>query len=362
MFEREFIDKKLSRIADIETKLSDPSVISNQKLYRETVREHTYLTRLQTKARKYFSILSDLEEHRQLLADESSPEELKTLAQEELPGLEEQLPAAEKDLLLEILPPLPEDSRNAIMEIRAGTGGDEASLFAGDLFRMYSRFCERKGWKLSTIDASPNEIGGYKEIVFSIEGTDVYAHLKFEGGGHRVQRIPSTESSGRIHTSAATVAVFPEADEEDDIQIPPEELRIDIFCSSGPGGQSVNTTYSAVRVTHLPTGVVAQSQDERSQKRNKDKAMAVVKARLLDHRRQEEEKKKGSARKTMIGSGDRSDRIRTYNFPQNRLTDHRIELTLYSLDRIIEGNIDNVISALREHDVQERLAHEIGKG
>lgn len=361
MFDRAFIEKKLGRIKEIEEKLSNPAVISNQKLYRETLREHTYLTKLQAKAQKYFSVVSDLDEHRLMASDESTPEELKALAQEELPNLEEKLPQVERDLLLEILPPLPEDTRNAIMEIRAGTGGDEASLFAGDLFRMYNRFCEKKGWKLSTIDASPNEVGGYKEIVFSIEGPDVYAHLKFEGGGHRVQRIPSTESSGRIHTSAATVAVFPEVDEEDDIHIPPEELRIDIFCASGPGGQSVNTTYSAIRVTHLPTGVVAQSQDERSQKRNKDKAIAVVKARLLDHRRQEEEKKKGSARKTMIGSGDRSDRIRTYNFPQNRLTDHRIDLTLYSLDRIIEGNIDSIIDALREHDVQERLEHEIGK-
>ena len=361
MFDRAFVEKKVARIAELEAQLSDPEIIAKQKKYREILKEHTYLKRLQAKADRYFSILSEIEEHRSLIADENTPEDLKALAQEELPGLEEKLPAAQRDLTVEILPPQPEDSRNAIMEVRAGTGGNEASLFAGDLFRMYSRYCERRGWKINTIDASHNEVGGYKEIVFMVEGEDAYAHLKYEGGGHRVQRIPATESAGRIHTSAATVAVFAEVDEEDDIDIPQDELRIDIFCSSGPGGQSVNTTYSAVRVTHLPTGVVAQSQDERSQQRNRQKAMAVIKARLLDHMRMEEEKKKGNARKTMIGSGDRSDRIRTYNFPQNRLTDHRINLTVYSLDRIIEGDLDGVIEALREHDVKSRLEYELKK-
>lgn len=361
MFDREFIDKKLAKIEDIETKLSDPSIIARQKVYREIVKEHTYLKRLQAKSSRYFSILDDIAEYRELLSADSTADDLKTLAEEELPAMEEKLPIAEQEMMLEILPPLPEDSRNAIVEIRAGTGGDEASLFAGDLYRMYSRFCETRGWKVNTIDASPNEVGGYKEVVFGVEGEDVFANMKYEGGGHRVQRIPSTESAGRIHTSAATVAVFAEVDDNDDIKIPPEELRIDIYCASGPGGQGVNTTYSAVRVTHVPTGIVAQSQDERSQHRNKEKAMSVMKARLLDHLRLEEEKKKGNARKTMIGTGDRSDRIRTYNFPQNRLTDHRIDLTVYSLDRIMEGDLDNIVAALRAHDVQDRLEFELGK-
>lgn len=361
MFDREFIDKKLAKIEQVEKKLSDPSIISNQKVYREIVKEHTYLKRLQNKSSRYFSILADIDEYREMLASESNADDLKALAEEELPALEEKLPLAERDMMLEILPPLPEDTRNAIVEIRAGTGGNEASLFAGDLYRMYSRFCETRGWKINTIDASPNEVGGYKEIVFGIEGEDVFAHMKFEGGGHRVQRVPSTESAGRIHTSAATVAVFAEVDDTDDIKIPPEDVRIDIYCASGPGGQGVNTTYSAVRVTHVPTGIVAQSQDERSQHRNKDKAMSVMKARLLDHLKMEEEKKKGNARKTMIGSGDRSDRIRTYNFPQNRLTDHRIDLTVYSLDRIMEGDLGNIIAALRAHDVKERLEFELSK-
>jgi peptide chain release factor 1 len=355
MFDREYIEKRLVRIEEIETNLSNPEVISKQKKYRELLREHTYLKRLQSKSERYFDLLAEVEEYRELIQSDSTPSDLKELAEEELPGLEEKLPVAESALMLEILPPLAEDTRNAIMEIRAGTGGSEAALFAGDLFRMYSRFCEKKGWKINTIDASMNEVGGYKEIVFAVEGDDVYAHLKYEGGGHRVQRIPATESSGRIHTSAATVAVFPEVEEEDDIKIPADDLRIDIYCASGPGGQGVNTTYSAVRVTHVPTGIVAQSQDERSQHRNKEKAMGVMKARLLDHLKKEEEKKKGSERKTMIGSGDRSDRIRTYNFPQNRLSDHRIDLTVYSLDRIIEGEMDGVIDALREHEVKTRL-------
>ena len=245
------------------------------------------------------------------------------------------------------------------MEIRAGTGGDEAALFAADLFRMYSHYAEARGWKIGMIDASTSEIGGYKEVVFSVEGQDVYSVLKYESGGHRVQRIPVTEGSGRIHTSAATVAVFPEADEDDDIEIKPDEIRIDLFCSSGPGGQSVNTTYSAVRITHLATNVVVQSQDERSQQRNRAKAMAVLKARLLDHKRREEEEKKGNFRRSQIGTGDRSERIRTYNFPQNRLTDHRINFTLYSLDKAIEGDLGELLDTMREHDVKLRLETEM---
>ncbi|MDD4870528.1 MAG: peptide chain release factor 1, partial [Kiritimatiellae bacterium] len=296
---------------------------------------------------------------RELIASESADAELKELAKTEITDLEKALPVAERELLIALLPPDPSDSRNAIMEIRAGTGGDEAALFAGDLFRMYSHYAERNSWKIGMIDGSTSEIGGYKEVIFSVEGQDVYAALKYESGGHRVQRIPETEGSGRIHTSAATVAVFPEADPDDDIEIKPDEIRVDIFCSSGPGGQSVNTTYSAVRITHLATGVVVQSQDERSQKRNKDKAMAVLKARLLDLRRREEDEKKGNFRRSQIGTGDRSERIRTYNFPQNRLTDHRINFTLYSLDKVIDGDIGELLTTLRERDVQLRLETEM---
>jgi peptide chain release factor 1 len=263
--------------------------------------------------------------------------------------------------MVSLLPPDPNDDRNAIMEVRAGTGGDEAALFAGDLFRMYSRFAEEKGWKLRLIDVSPSEIGGYKEVVFSIEGKGgVYGQLRYESGTHRVQRVPETESQGRIHTSAATVAVFPEAEEQDDIDIAPDEIRVDIFRSSGPGGQSVNTTDSAVRLTHLPTGIVVQCQDEKSQHRNKERAMSVLKARILDQKQREEAERKGDVRRSQIGSGDRSGRIRTYNFPQNRLTDHRINLTLYSLDRVIEGNLGELIAALRDHDIALRLEEEVG--
>ena len=275
--------------------------------------------------------------------------------------LEKALPKAELDLTVALLPPDPSSNRNAIVEVRAGTGGAEAALFAGDLFRMYSRYAEDRKFKIGMVDASPGEAGGYKEVIFGIEGEGAYSVFQFESGGHRVQRIPATEAQGRIHTSAATVAVFPEAEAEDDIEIDPDDLRIDIFCSSGAGGQSVNTTYSAVRITHLPTNTVVQCQDERSQRRNKDKAMAVLKSRLLDAQRRVEEEKMGSTRRDMIGSGDRSARIRTYNFPQNRVTDHRINLTLYNLNQVIEGKLDELIDALRKHDTELRLQAQVEK-
>lgn len=361
MISKELIECRLRRLAEVEKLLSDPAAAANQKLYRDLVREHSRLKRLEDKAGRFFKLQKDMSEHRELAAGGSVDPELKALAEKELAEMESAIPAAEKELMLEFMPPDPSDARNSIVEIRAGTGGNEAALFAGDLFRMYSRYAQNRGWKVNPIDASAGEVGGYKEIVFSIEGENAYGLLKFESGGHRVQRIPETEASGRIHTSAATVAVFPEVEPEDDIEIPADEIRVDIFCSSGPGGQGVNTTYSAVRITHLPTGIVAQSQDERSQHRNKDKAMSVLKARLLDARRRAEEEKKGNLRRSQIGSGDRSERIRTYNFPQNRLTDHRINLTLYSLDKIIEGELDDLIAALRQNDVQARLTDELKK-
>ncbi len=259
-----------------------------------------------------------------------------------------------------MLPPDPDDSRNTILEIRAGTGGEEAALFACDLFRMYSKFADARGWKVGVLDASPSDLGGFKEIICSVEGVDVYKTLRYESGGHRVQRVPETEAQGRVHTSAATVAVLPEVEEISEVEIKAEELRIDLFCASGPGGQKVNKTESAIRITHLPTGLVVACQDERSQNRNRDKAMKVLASKLLDLKRQQEHDKLASERKSQIGSGDRSERIRTYNFPQNRLTDHRINLTLYCLDQVMEGKLDAVIEALQARDIELRLATQMG--
>lgn len=318
----EEIEKKLSRLPEVEMQLSDPTVLSDRKRYRAILAEYTALKKLD-----YAWVAYQLEE------------------------------GSEQEVLAALLPPDPLEGRNAVLEIRAGTGGEEAALFAGDLFRMYSRYAELRGWKVEKLSDSMTSLNGYKEVIFKMVGEGAYGLLRFESGAHRVQRVPETETQGRIHTSAATVVVFPEADEDDELEIPDSDIRIDLFCAGGAGGQHVNKTESAVRMTHLPTGLVAQCQDERSQIRNREKCLATLKARILDFKRREEEAKLGADRMTLRGSGDRSEKIRTYNFPQNRLTDHRIGLTLYSLDRIIEGEIGPVLDALRENDLNERVSH-----
>ena len=335
----------------MEADLGDPNLLSDAKRYRETLRDHAFLKKLETAFAAYSKTLSDIEGAESLASDPDFAEE----AQREKASLEALLPEREHKVLAALLPPDPTESRNAVMEIRAGTGGEEAALFAGDLFRMYSRYCETQGWKVVVMNSNATSLDGYKEIVFTVKGEGAYGRFRFESGAHRVQRVPETEAPRRIHTSAATVVVFPEADEEDEIEIPEKDLRIDLFCAGGAGGQHVNKTESAVRMTHIPTGLVAVCQDERSQIRNREKCLATLKARILDFRRREEEAKIGADRLTLRGSGDRSDKIRTYNFPQNRLTDHRIGLTIYSLDRIIDGDLGQVLDALHAHDVDERI-------
>ncbi len=349
-----------NRREELEREMSAPGAAANPRTFKELVREHQRLTALSKAAEEFQRQKRLLAENAELLADSANDPEMAEIAQLEKAELEISLPKSELALMGLMLPPDPDDSRNTILEIRAGTGGDEAALFAGDLYRMYSHFCESRGWKTSIIDASYSELGGYKDITFSVEGTDVYKTLRYESGGHRVQRVPATEAQGRVHTSAATVAVLPEVEETSEVEIKPEDLRVDLFCASGPGGQKVNKTESAIRLTHLPTGLVVSCQDERSQNRNREKAMRVLGARLLALKRQEEHDKLSDERKSQIGSGDRSQRIRTYNFPQNRLSDHRINLTLYSLDQVMGGKLDEVIEALQAKDIELKLAAQMG--
>ena len=361
MIEKDKVERILERLREVEALLAEPGTASDQRRYRSLVREHASLRRLQERAAAYFRLVDTAESDRALAEDPATDEEMRDLARAELAEAEAALPAAEKALSLALLPPDPDEHRNAILEIRAGTGGDEAALFAGDLFRMYSRYAEARGWKIALTDSAPSELGGYKEISFSVQGDGAYYRLRYEGGGHRVQRVPETEAQGRIHTSAATVAVFPEAEEEDELVIRNEDLRIDTYRSGGAGGQHVNKTDSAVRITHLPTGIVVQSDEERSQHQNKEKCMSVLRSKILAAQREAEEAKMGAERKVMIGSGDRSERIRTYNFPQNRLTDHRIGLTLYSLDRIMEGLLDELLDALVSRNEDLRLASQLSR-
>jgi peptide chain release factor 1 len=332
--------------------LMDPKVHANQAEFQKYSREHSDLQTLVAKIREYTTLMEDLNAAEDIL--NGSDPELKELAQAELDELKKKKPLMEDELKFMLLPVDPRDSKNVILEIRAGTGGEEAALFAANLFRMYSKYAESKKWKVELISMNATGLGGIKEVVASIMGKGAYSKLKYESGVHRVQRVPSTEASGRIHTSAATVAVLPEA-EEVDIKIESKDLRIDTFCSSGAGGQSVNTTYSAVRIVHIPTNLVVQCQDERSQTKNRDKAMKVLRSRLYEMEIEEKEKERAEQRKTQVGSGDRSERIRTYNYPQNRISDHRTGLTLYKLEQVMEGNLEEVFDNMSTHFNAERL-------
>ena len=343
MFDK--LDSIEKRFKELETQLSDSTVMQDMKKYSELMKEHASTKEIVDSYNLYKKTVSQLEEAREMAGSESDPE-LKEMAKEEIKELEEQKENQIKELRTLLIPKDPLDLKNIIMEIRAGTGGDEAALFAADLFRMYSKYSELKKWKIEIMSSHESGLGGFKEIVFSVSGKNVYENMKFESGVHRVQRIPETESGGRIHTSAVTVAVLPEA-EETDIQINPEDLKIDVYRSSGPGGQCVNTTDSAVRMTHIPTGLVVICQDEKSQIKNRAKALRVLRSRLYEMEEAKKQKERSEARKNQVGSGDRSERIRTYNFPQNRLTDHRINLTLYKLDLIINGELDELLDALK---------------
>jgi len=337
--------------------VQDPNLLKDPKKYKDIMREHSHLTQVMDAFAEYKKIIQGIDDAQHLITEEND-HDMKEMAREELKELESQKPIMESTLKMLLIPPDPLEEKNIIMEIRGGAGGDEASLFAADLFRMYTRYAETKGWKYEVMDASETEVGGYKEISFSISGKFVYGNLRWEAGVHRVQRVPETEAQGRIHTSAVTVAVLPEA-EETEIEIRQEDLRIDVMRAGGCGGQCVNTTDSAVRLTHLPTGLVVIQQDEKSQLRNKEKAMRVLRARLFDLEESKKQAERSAARKNMVGSGDRSERIRTYNFPQNRVTDHRINLTLYKLDQFMQGNLDEMIEALNITAKEEALKSSI---
>jgi peptide chain release factor 1 len=340
------------RYEELERLVVDPSVIANRREFAALGRERAALEETIARWRERKELARDLEEHRELIHD--ADPEIRALAKSEMPAIEARLVEVDEELRRLLLPTDPNDERNTVLEIRAGTGGDEAGLFAADLYRMYSRYAERHGWKVEVLSSSPTGIGGFKEVIALVQGKGAFSRLKFEGGVHRVQRVPATEAQGRIHTSAVTVAVLPEA-EDVEIDLPEKDLRIDVYRSSGPGGQSVNTTDSAVRVTHIPSGIIVTCQDEKSQHKNKAKALKVLRARLLDRARDEQQAKIAANRKAMVGSGDRSEKIRTYNFPQSRVTDHRVNVTLHQLDRVLDGDIDAIVDALATKQQQEQL-------
>lgn len=344
----------LIRLKALDEKMSAPDFYNDQRSASAISREHQHLTTLKEKYEELEKILGEIKENEEMIADSSSDPDLVELAKEDLQSLNAKIEPLKKEILRFMIPPDETDSRNTVVEIRAGTGGDEASLFAADLYRMYCRYADIKGWKVEQLSSSESPAGGFKEICFLLSGTDVYRYMKYESGTHRVQRVPVTEASGRIHTSAATVAVLPEA-EEVDIQIDPSEIEISIARASGPGGQGVNTTDSAVQILHKPTGMIVKCADERSQLKNKQKALKVLRSRLLEMKQNEEREKYAQNRREQIGSGDRSERIRTYNFPQSRLTDHRIGLTVHSLTQVMDGEIDDIVRALEEAYYNKRI-------
>lgn len=344
------IQQRFDEVSDL---IIQPDIIADQKRYVQLNKEYKDLSNLVAKIKSYKILLSNLEEAEQLLKEEKD-EEMLAMAKMEVEEAKESIPALEEEIKFLLIPKDPEDAKNVVIEIRAGTGGDEASIFAGDLYRMYTKYCQSKQWKVSFVDSSEGTAGGFKEVIFEVSGEDVYGTMKYESGVHRVQRVPQTETQGRVHTSAATVMVLPEA-EEFDVEIDMNEVRVDYFCSSGPGGQSVNTTYSAVRLTHEPTGIVAQCQDQKSQHKNKDKALKVLRSRLYELELSKKLASDSEKRNSLVSSGDRSAKIRTYNYPQGRVTDHRIGLTLYDLPNIINGDIQKLIDELQLHQNTEKL-------
>ena len=351
MIERLAIVKQ--RFDEVSDLIIQPKVIADQKRYIALNREYKDLSALMEKRKEYLSLNQRQKEAEEIISDGSDPE-MTDMAKEELEEVKSKLPSLEETIRFMLIPKDPEDTKNVVMELRAGTGGDEASIFAGDLYRMYTKYCESKGWKVSVVDLSEGTAGGFKEIIIEVSGTDVYGTLKFESGVHRVQRVPQTETQGRVHTSAATIMVLPEA-EEFDIEIDMNDVRLDLFCSSGPGGQSVNTTYSAVRLTHIPTGTVAQCQDQKSQHKNKEKALKVLRSRLYELELSKKLEEDSAKRSAMVSSGDRSAKIRTYNYPQGRVTDHRIGLTLYDLQNIVNGDLDKLVDGIQLHYNTEKL-------
>jgi peptide chain release factor 1 len=346
------IERKRERFEELEREISDPRLFDNRKRASEVMREHATIKQMLATWRALESTRRQLQDNRELAS--AADADLAEMAKEEIPQLDKRVADLEIELQLALLPPDENENRDAIIEIRAGTGGNEAAIFAADLYRMYNRYAESEGLTIENMDSSPSELGGLKDTVFKVSGESVFRKLRYESGVHRVQRVPATEAQGRIHTSTATVAVLPEA-EEVDIELKPEDLRIEVCRAGGPGGQGVNTTDSAVQVLHIPTGRIVRCQDGRSQQKNKEKALSIMRARLLEDKRNEEEAKYSATRKTQIGSGGREEKIRTYNFPQNRITDHRIGLTLYNLDRVMEGDLGELIAALQAFDIAERL-------